>query len=249
MKKKLITALVTLVMCGRLLTPNVAVAGTLSDSKLLPYIGYEPGDEDHIEIESRYRFNLIIREGRHSYDIVAIDEVRITSADARDVLFYNEIPLIFEVTTVVRHKQGSTPMFDAKSVSEEVGDAEFAVPSNLRDIVASGRPVIIPSGATYVHWSSANTRVFIDEYTPTDYAGLVGDVDGDGAITVTDAQYTLKYYTCNVVAGMNLTWAQILGREAIRSADSISDSPTASASDTPTTAPDALKHSVNWGAY
>ena len=38
------------------------------------------------------------------------------------------------------------------------------------------------------------------------------DVNGDGALTVEDAQYILIYYTENTVAGKSLTWDDLLNK-------------------------------------
>jgi hypothetical protein len=108
---------------------------------------------------------------------------------------------------------GADNLTPIKTVGEERGFGyRYQVAGSRRSRASAGwefrindtsRPCVLKVGAG----SSVDINV------PALREAVIGDVDGDGAITVMDAQYTLKYYTCNVVAGMNLTWAQILGKE------------------------------------
>lgn len=44
----------------------------------------------------------------------------------------------------------------------------------------------------------------------SEYCSVIGDVDGDSKVTIRDVRYTLKYYTYNTVAGLNISWDQII---------------------------------------
>ena len=44
----------------------------------------------------------------------------------------------------------------------------------------------------------------------SEYCSVIGDVDGDSKVTIKDVRYTLKYYTYNTVAGLNISWNQII---------------------------------------
>ena len=48
----------------------------------------------------------------------------------------------------------------------------------------------------------------------TDEQIKAADVDGNGEISVEDAQWLLKYYTEKYVAGKDITWDDILGKKA-----------------------------------
>lgn len=266
MKKKLITALVTLVMCGRLLTPIVATAdGAGIDTAYR----FAYSQECQSETGQRFQIDLTLDER----GVVRI----VFSGLANSGVLMNECGKIAWNNDDMKLISATCPLTSNSSYSRSIITCipENGIQTSLIRVAWAGEAyycyfknfftielqMLHPQDQ--VNLSICDKNVCINPEQTTSAQRLEqriaaleaqllagpGDVDGDGEITVMDAQYTLKYYTCNTVAGMNLTWDQILGREAIRSTDSISDSPTASASDTPTTAPDALKHSVNWGAY
>lgn len=238
MKKKLMSALVTLVMCGRLLTPIVATADEADTSPVcyfqdIRYAELLDGNTYRIET-SAYRRTDVIRDVR----------IRIVGPDvypARDhgtdstvgAIRYSPNELIY------LDDRTETASVNVVPFCERLSDCFLEVQTRYTRLV---HPTLVlrflfPYGTTEdSHLTIFGEDVTIPYSTPTvshDWSivlalqaendrlreisstgiGVLGDVDGDGAITVMDAQYTLKYYTCNTVAGMNLTWDQILGKE------------------------------------
>ena len=172
MKKKLMSALVTLAMYGRLLTPTVAHG----------YWGCTV-----TECES---------------DSVCVTVSGTTAYGAGYTTQYLDV--WFDMSNLIPDYRDSDPARIRTSVRASFKESfTFTVKDTSKP---SWIYVCNPDGDT-----SAGEYFTIPATRTNQFD--VGDVDGDGSITVMDAQYTLKYYTCNTVAGMNLTWDQILGKE------------------------------------
>lgn len=202
--KKVITTIAALMLSGSMVVGTDAFQSEPSVNTS-HYAGCQSGDVEHLEISDGFvLYNLIVREGRFAADLVVAEDCAMP--DNRDYapLFYNKnLPITYQIITNCRSpRQGLD--YGVESIERDSCWCYYKPWYNLTT------EKVLKAGTIVASFTSSNTQVYLGYEQPHSYTSIIGDVDGDGQVTVCDAQYVLKYYTDTKVAGLEVTWGEIL---------------------------------------